>query len=242
MPLSEAPQNLQEAAVDDPRLCNQCGQKYEHLASHWGQSSTCEWPDISDDITDMLTGIIMGDGYVDGSGGNANVEIIMTNPKYLSHIDDILGNLSTGVRFYRSAEKSAKMNRDNGFSPDASAENYKDKYRLRTVSHPHFNQFLSWYEGGKKVWPEDIHLSPNVLKHWYVCDGSLNTYSSNRFMRISTMNEVDNKEKVEQMFESSSLPAPDNWEESRMVWGAENTKEILNYMGKSPPGFKYKWL
>jgi hypothetical protein len=242
MPLSEAPPALQEAAVDDPRLCAQCGGEYKSLSGHWSQNPSCSWPDVSDYKKEILTGIMMGDGYADGSSKNTNIEVIMINYKYLNFIDREFGNISTGVYFYRSAEESARMNRENGFSEGALAKNYHDKYRLRTISHPSFNMFSEWYSTGKKKWPSDIHLTPTVLKHWYVGDGDLNTTSSNKFLRISSVNEIENKDKVESLFEESSLPPPDNWEAERMVWNVENTEHLLSYMGDPLPGFEYKWL
>lgn len=186
----------------------------------------------------------MSDGSIDYSKGNARYHVKMTNKKYLQHIDDLLGVVSTGVKVAKTSENAAEEKRDSGFRPNAKAENYSTVYQLRTIKHPVFNKFAKWYDSGKKVWPKNIDLTPNVLKHLYVGDGTLSK-SHNR-ISIAMYNERNNKEKVEKYFTRKGLPKPNRWhtdnKRCRASWNVDESKKIINYMGDAPPGFKYKWL
>ena len=101
------------------------------------------------------------------------------------------------------------------------------------------------------MWPEDIELTPTVLKHWYVGDGHCDNSSSHNHIQISVSNEVKNTEKVFKYFSNVGLPQPSNHHISEqiksenkkcdIVWGVEESYELWDYMGEPLPDFNYKW-
>jgi len=147
--------------------CPECGEKYKQLGQHW--TGSCSAPQLTKQQYDIVVGLLMGDGNLRRNGKNPHIKIVMISPNYLEYLDEMFGCLGTGIRLTQTAAESAKRNRDSGFSPNAKEENYSDLYQWRTRSLPELHDF-NWYKTGKKVWPEDIELTPTVLKHLYCGD------------------------------------------------------------------------
>lgn len=225
------------------KVCPGCKEKFDYLGVHWHHNPDHR-VEFSEKELDILRGLLMSDGSIDYSKGNARYHVKMTNKKYLEYIDSVLGIVSTGVQLNKNAEEAAKAKRDSGFRPDAKAENYSAIYRVRSIKHPAFNEFAKWYNSGSKVWPADLELTPRVLKHLYVGDGTLR--KNGKRISIAMYNERDNKEKVENYFSEKGLPEPDRWhtdhKRCHATWDKSGTSELLDYMGGPPPGFEYKWL
>ena len=145
----------------------------------------------------MVVGILMGDGCIDGSGKNPRLIITMTSPNYLEYVAENFDILGGDVRLYTTAEENAKNSRYSGLNPNADSDNYSDIYRWCSIKHPELEEFAEWYESGGKMWPENIKLTPTVLKHWYCGDGHWNNNGSANYIAIAMLNEVDNLEKVD---------------------------------------------
>lgn len=233
-----------------PCPSDDCSREFERLGKHW-YSSPSHRPDITEHQHEVITGLVMGDGSVSRQSKNAHIDVQMTNRKYLEYLDDLFGCLTTGVKLAKTAEEVAKASSADDFNEYDDPDAYADLYRLRTRNHPALNVYDSWYETGEKVWPSSIELTPTVLKHWYVGDG---TYDEREFANSSTIafsvvNESRNQEKVDALFDEVGLPTP-SWypyecESGRMTcrisWNCEESVELFEYMGAPLPGFQYKW-
>jgi len=231
-------------------VCHQCGNEYQKIGSHWSQSSSCSHPSFTDHQQEIITGLLMGDGCIYTGNRNPYIIVKMISPNYLEYIADEFGILGGDVALKMTAAENAKAKRDSGFRPNANAENYSDMYRWQSMAHPKLQEFADWYNSGKKVWPADIELTPTVLKHWYCGDGCwYNNYGHNRII-ISMANEIDNTEKVDQMFRNVGLPAPSNYNISERKDGSktcnaeftvDQSQQLWEYMGEPLPDFEYKW-
>lgn len=223
--------------------CDQCGKEYKRVAQHWSTGS-CDYPSFSTHQREIITGTLMSDACLNRSDSrNPQLKLSMITPQYLEFIDNEFGVFGNGVRHYRTAEELAEANRKNGFSPNAKSENYNDLYRWHSMTHPELDDFSSWYDSGSKVWPEDITLTPTVLKHLYCGDGHWSNTHGNNCIIISMHNECGNVKKINKMFKSSGLPSPSytpdsNWKARFTV---EESRELWEYMGSPLPGFEYKW-
>lgn len=226
--------------------CNQCGNRYKVVAQHWSKSNNCSHPDFTDKQLEVTVGLLMGDGCLFRSGdGHPRLQSKMISKEYLNYVDEVFGKFGKGVTLCQTAEKSAEENRESGFSESANARNYSDKWRWFSMSHPDFQKFSDWYSSGEKVWPDNIKLTPTVLKHWYCGDGNFHKSGTPGCIRISMLNESRNTEKVDQMFRDSGLPVPSNYDTSKYkcdaVFTVEDSKKLWDYMGKPLPDLQYKW-
>jgi len=231
--------------------CNQCEQRYKKIGQHWGNTN-CSKPEISGKQHEIITGMLMGDASMLYHHDNPSLEISVIKKKYLDYIHEKFGKLSLGVTKRIDAENSARKNRETGFSPNAEKENYSDIYRLRLMAHEELKEYADWYSTGKKVFPKSIELTPKTLKHWYCCDGTMETSYGNKRIRIAASNELDNKEKIKSYFNSMGLPEPtltcyesgsEKYEHTKLQIGftVNQSKELFDYMGEPLPGFEYKW-
>lgn len=228
-------------------ICHDCGNEYQRIGQHWSLSS-CQYPDLSVEQEEALVGLMMGDGTLAHSDkGTPRIQANMTNVEYLQYLDTLFPLLSSGVRQVNTAEENARRDKETGFNPSASADNYSDTYRWSTVTAETFDMFTDWYVSGEKVWPERA-FTPTSLKHLYCCDGYRHDSQSHDNITISMNNESDSTEKVEQMFVSADLPNP-SWQvydkNGRTDVTARFTKSdsehLWDYMGEPLPGFEYKW-
>ena len=169
--------------------CPECGEEDQKLGLHWYYSPSHR-PELTQKQLEITTGLLMGDGSISKQSKNCYLQLQMISPKYLEYLDNIFACLGTGVSLVETAYESAKNDRDGKFSPNIKEENYSDVYGWGTRSHPKFNEFREWYETGEKIWPEDIELTPTVLKHWYVGDGHYDNHSTHNRIIITMSNEV----------------------------------------------------
>jgi len=230
--------------------CPVCGEGFKQVGIHWSSGDVCHEPPLSEYLFDIIKGNLMGDGCIDKADKNPNLVCEMTNREYLEFLDDELGVFSTQVRMTKTAEEAAKENRERDFRPNAKAEDYSDKYSLRTRNLEQLEELSDWYSSGKKVFPEDLELTPTILKHWYVCDGhySLKEESVRGNIVLSMNNERDNKEKIEKYFDDIGVEVG-RWREydagdyidCSAVFHADETERLFEYMGSPLPGFEYKW-
>ncbi len=219
-------------------ICDCCGNEYERIASHWAHKQSHK-PSLTQKQKEIVTGLLLGDGWLNRGNKNPFVGIETVSDQYLEYISDQFGILGMDVFEYRSAEENA--NRNKNIESTDKAENYSDTYRWRSRTHPELQKWADWYSTGEKVWPEGIELTPTVLKHWYCGDGNWNNSNSNNYIRISTSNEIENKNKINKMFNEVGLAIPSNFDGINMEFTVEQSKELWEYMGKPLPDFEYKW-
>jgi len=231
-------------------LCEQCGNDYKKIGSHWSHPKTdCSHPEISDYKMELLTGMLMGDGCIGRQSKNPYFQALMIAEEFLEWLDNELGWLSTGTHLHTTAEESAKDNRDRNFGPNAKAENYHNIYRLLSRTHPDLSELSDWYATGKKVFPDDIELTPNVLKMWYVGDGHYADKGTSNHISIAMSNEIDRRNNIEQLFENIGFEVG-NWriaernngsKRCSLRFHADESQQLFDYMGNPPDGFAYKW-
>lgn len=232
-------------------LCNQCGNEYKRIATHWSGPKSCNHPSLSQEQLEIITGLLMGDGWVETrKNRNPVLKSEMISKKYLQYVDRKLGVFGNGVKLDRTAEESARDCRNRNFSPGAKKENYSDIYFWSSMNHPELQDFADWYSTGEKVWPEDIELTQTTLKHWYCGDGCWNNGSESNSITISMSNEADNIEKVNKIFEESNLSPPSNYNIHTLKDGSvkcaaqftrSQSEKLWEYMGEPLPDFEYKW-
>lgn len=220
--------------------CPECGNLYPKLGSHWRWNSDHR-PNIDDRQHEILTGLLMGDGTVQREG-NPNMKCRMTTPEFLEWIDEEMGILGCGVKFEMSAEESARNSRERKLNFDAHEDDYSDVYIWSSRNHPDFSQYSDWYSTGRKRFPDDLELTPLIMKVWFCGDGSLRSddrTNSRPYLSIAASNEEDRREFLFGLF--SEQPAIPKWTSGSVYFSVDDSEYLWEYMGDPLPGFEYKW-
>jgi len=223
--------------------CTQCGREYEKIATHWSMSS-CSYPKLTEYQADIVSGVLMGDGCIDACRNNCRLVVAMANKDYLEFLHEELKPHTSSMWKEYGSEEAAERMRENGFRPNANKKDYKPVWRFITKQTPEFNEYRSWYNGSEKQFPKDINLNHTTLKHWFVCDGTLDISNSCPLASISLNNERGNKEKICSLFDKT--PINDYvWAEYdtdvEIRFNKQGTKTFFDYIGDPISGFEYKW-
>ncbi|AGM11380.1 homing endonuclease with LAGLIDADG motif [Halogranum tailed virus 1] len=228
-----------EHSPDSWDVCQDCGAPKKNLGNHWALSS-CNYPELTQEQVEVTIGLLLGDGsLILQDNRNPHIQCGMVTKEYLQYLDDIFENLSTGVKFQQSATDSARNAMDSGLVDNAEPENYSDVYYWKSRANPNFEQFSDWYTERGKVFPEDIELTPTVLKHWYVGDGNYN--KSSKVIKIACSNEYENWDKLTNYFKNAGLPLPKDYKQEAICFDKSGSDELLEYMGEPLPGFEHKF-
>lgn len=221
--------------------CPTCGDSFKALGTHWRYKPEHR-PEFTDKQREIIIGLLMGDGTIT-SRHTPRLKAQMTNLEYLEYLQDEFGVLSIDISVARTAEEGAAHSR-NYENPNADPSDYNDIYDWGTRAHPSLSEYADWYIAGQKIWPENIELTPTVLKHWYCGDGHMNTQRASPRLSIGIFNESDNASKLSSLFTEVDLPSPryNIYDGNAMIrFTVDESREIWNYMGDPLPGFEYKW-
>jgi len=207
-------------------LCTDCSEQFTDVSRHWALSD-CTPPDLSDIEHEILTGLLMGDASISHRDRDRPaIRLRMGNEEYLQHLHAQFKPMTTGV------EQA---------SDTGGWETNITMYRLRWRGRAEFNEYASWYTNGEKVFPSNLSLTPTIMKHWFVCDGSL---SDRGVMRLSMRNERTRKGQIEQMFEDAGFEVS-KWDQHEhrcsAIFHAHVRDQLFVWMGDPPAGFSHKW-
>ncbi|WP_436932492.1 homing endonuclease associated repeat-containing protein [Halosimplex halobium] len=220
--------------------CKGCEKRFAHIGKHWNNSS-CRWPTLSSTQLELLTGVLMGDGTLLRDGTNCCIAIEMANREYLQWLDQRLKPFSTGVKLKHSASEQLERAKDAPLKPIRNSTALQPSYLLVTRRSPQLNRFRSWYDTEQKRYPSNLSLTPAMFQQWYCGDGTLNIRekATNPRATIVCKNEQDRAEFITNLFQDVGFePTHRN---GRFVFNVEDTSRLLEWAGKAPPGFEYKW-
>jgi hypothetical protein len=216
------------------------------MGNHWRQSTGCGYPELSDEQLDVIEGVLLSDGWLARQWKHSCVEIESTKKSYLEHRDrSVFPDMGGTI----SMKKDSDEVYEDAMARDTLVDNItrsgcSDIYSWRTIRHPKLNQYNHWYDGGEKTWPEDIELNPLTFKHLYVGDGSY--HQKDNYMKITTVNEMGNKDKVEHIFSRSGIEIgnvryDEHTEKVDIFLSKSESERMFSVMGNPVPGFEYKW-
>lgn len=161
----------------------------------------------------------MGDGWVHRGSKRPAFKVATTEKEYINYLYGELSPLSCSINEYQDG-----------------------LYTMTTHSLCCLEEFSSWYDSGEKVFPENISLTPTILRNWYACDGSL---VRGRYINIGVSNERERLGNITSLFRDVGLPEPrtNTWgdSEAQLVWKVSESEKLLSYMDGSVPGYEYKW-
>ena len=204
-------------------VCLDCEEDFKSVQgrnTHIARSD-CEYPNLTKRQREITTGLLMGDGWINRTYlaiDNCNFEFVSWLEKELEEVHG----------------KTVLRKMDN--------PNHNDQKRVRFQTHSWFKKLAKWYDGGKKSFPEDLELTPMILKVWYACDGSLVEGNRSDYYeaRISASNEREGN--LEALFEDTPLnPTVYRNTNVEIVFGANEREAFFEWVGEPVPGFEYKW-
>lgn len=206
--------------------CPSCEYEGSRLGHHWSMSQNCSEPEFSDRQHQVITGILLGDGSVTTSDGRKPMFSVEVNERrFVEWVSDELGVFSTHNIIERKFEDK------------------QNTYRINSRRLNQLKEYRSWYETGEKRFPENLELTPLVLKLWYCTDGGKSVdkrWKKKEYARIASKNESDRKEFILSLFDE--LPFDANWnDEYRFTFGRKGSYDFWDYIGDPLPGYEYKW-
>lgn len=237
------PARLRGEDPEDLEKCRECGSTVKSLPSHWSHTD-CPYPEITEKQHEILTGLLMGDGWATKQSKiskNSSICTEMITLEFLKWLDSELNNISRGISKARTAEEGAKIHRKSGFNPNANADTYSDIYKFSTISHPELNKYRSWYGSRGKKFPDDLELTPLITKVWYCCDGSFHTSTERGQALFACFNESDRINFILELFKEKGFNPTTQRNESIIAFSSDETEDLFEWMGDFCPGFSYKW-
>ena len=221
------------------QICPHCNEE-KRLGIHWVQSSECDYPQYTEQQDDIVKGLLMGDAYLryKDKAKNPYLAVAMINEKFLKYLDNIFGPLTNGVSMKTKAEKSAEYTESHEFGNGDDGE-YHDVYVLRFRSHPHLHKYVSWYDSGSKVFPDDLQLTKDVVRMWYVCDGGMRWGTDWPYVTFYSKNEYHRIEKWIDKIRSLGFDCHKTNEGFEIPYRCLDT--FFEWLGEAPAGFEYKW-
>jgi len=210
--------------------CDMCGGWFTEIGKHWAKSG-CSPPDLTDREKDIFTGILMGDGYIhipDADISCSYYSLYMENTSFpfVEWLNEELGNLTS--------ESTVRI-KDN--------PNTKPQFRFKSRPNPFFDDLKEWYGPSGKRFPEDLELTAEMVRMWYVCDGGLKWGKKTAQPCIYTRNESDREEFILSLFQEKGFdPSWYNTQECVVIgFTGKDRDDILEWMGEPVPGYEYKW-
>jgi len=203
---------------------NGCG-SYSNLSKHWSQSSSCDYPDVSEHKIDVIKGLIMGDASIN-----------LQNEEWSGRRD--LSVVSKDFAEEASSELGFLSNRITTREKDGISKN--TQYRLSTYSHPIFKQiYNNWYTDDGKKFPEALTMNHTILRFWYLGDGSLKfTNANTAYSTIRVNNEKERPDYLINLFDELGYKSTCSSKEIRI--STEDTPEMLSNI-KAVDDLSYKW-
>lgn len=220
------------AGVDTQALqCDNCGTYAENLSSHW---SKCGEPELSQHQKSLLTGMLLSDGTVNGSGA---FTAYSSNREYIEWFSDQLGFM--GYEPYLNDTGKDRKNRNERAGFDTRDEaTYRDMFAMSSPIHLFTQKLRDEFYKASKCIPQNFTLNKTVLRIWYCGDGGLNwNYSDRAFAEIRSLS--FGEEEVKELFEP--LPLDPSVSSTGEVRFNSQTDEFLDYISPAPKGMEYKW-
>ena len=124
-----------------------------------------------------MIGELLGDGCIIPVGKSKHTGIFSYTTKHKKYIEWLYGILASyDIDIYGNNIAENKIFPRDNFT----AKTTNISYKARTKSYVHFGEmYKMWYPNGKKIVPNSFIITPTVLLHWYLGDGSLSTDKAN---------------------------------------------------------------
>lgn len=188
--------------------------------------------DLSDELSGLLEGELLGDGYVGMHGSRS--ALYSHNSKYEEYVAWLSGTFADS-----GLEQVGKINKywdekSNAFGYHYASRSYPELVRIRQ----------RWYPNGKKIVPKDLILTPIMARQWYIGDGSLNPIEKGRPNIVFSTCDFD-KASIDHLLEELSgkgFKVSYRPSDNKIGMSVKSVKDFLDYIGPCPIDcYSYKW-
>lgn len=203
---------------------------------HLARANHCK---LSQEAIEWISGELLGDACLTttakkGDLPSKNLSVLF---RYGSKHEEYINYISRMLKSF-GIKQSGKIRR------------YIDRRRGNIAYHYNslsYTELVSiynkWYPDGKKVIPEDLKLTPLILRQHYIGDGSLIHQKVTIFIVLSTcgflINDVN---KMIKKINELGLKATRQPSMNTILISSYSVKDFLNYIGKCPVDcYRYKW-
>lgn len=191
--------------------------------------------DISKELYEVLTGEMLGDGCLKCTGKSAYFSYGTSNIVYRDYLMNRLKDLGLEIG-------------DTWHYTNTRSDEYQ-LYGFYTKSYVELMDIYNqWYtnEPKKKILAQ-VELTPTIVKHWYVGDGTLDHDKLKDTYRIYIFTCIFSQEENQLLADKLSLIGmPTRVGHVRhypcLRISSMATFEFLNYIGEPVPGYEYKWI
>jgi len=204
------------------RICPACGEQKERLSRHW---SFCEFPDVGGDLRELLLGILLGAGSLQGNGENTRHLLVKTTSEGVARwLFGELGWLAHSLR--RETFEGER----------------EPLYHVRTHAHTHLRRLRDdWYRDGEKQLQTDTSPTASAARVWWALAGGLEWSGPHDSQVRGTFSaEADERAAAIQTV-LSRLSVSSERVGDRVVFYADELREWLGWIGEPVPGVEHKW-
>jgi len=211
--------------ADGTRICPTCDRERERLSRHWS-SALCSTPTVSDRQHELITGLLLGNGSVQGNGENKHFQISTRWRPFADWIFNELDWLSHSI-----------------VRIDPDRMDHGHRYVVRTHAHSALTRYRSCYDGDGKHLPspESIPFSSRVGRAWWATAGGLQWHGEYATQRTGTISaEADDRaQRVVALFEAVGLEPTRAG--ARVQLPPKQVTGWLDWIDDPVPGIEYKW-
>lgn len=112
-------------------------------------------------MKELIDGLLLGDGHLAKQAKNARYAHSCKHKEYIEYLMQELGKQNIIVNHI--------YEKDNGYKTGKVYQCYSLTNTTLTIHHSR------WYTNRKKNLPNDLQLTPTILLHWYIGDGTFDT-------------------------------------------------------------------
>lgn len=184
---------------------------------------------INENLMNHINGWMLGDGHVTKSKKQSSFCISSKHQEYIKYINNIFINNNMSCKIYTAKQFN------------------KIYYKLTTLSSVQIKNIRNiWYKNNTKIIPKKIKLTPTVLNHWMMDDGTYNAdkghirLCTNCFSideciflanKLNNLLDVNDIHIIEKGINKTRIYLPKN-----------SANKFLNFAGKCNVNcFNYKW-
>lgn len=203
------------------KRCPVCGEQKERLSRHWGY---CEWPPLGDDLADLLTGVLLGGGSLQGNGDAKHLLVQTTNRELAEWLFERLGWLAHSLR---------RQTYDDARDPI---------YRVRTHAHEELGRMRrAWYNDGEKQLRDDVSLTPASARVWHALAGTIeSTGDYDSQWRVTFSAGANQRADTIQILLDRHGYDGKRLDRRVSVYG-DDARQWLGWTAPPPPGTRHKW-